>query len=293
MRSKRCNSSVNRVSWSVLAVLVLAGSYAICGSISRASANRVQENFAWSESSPEGEEFAINFPAPPRMTVGKRFFGERANYYKFHFYTVFANNTLFLVESYEGDRPKDLLRILISGRRHINGVSDVELSGVKGKEFTHDIEGLAFKGRYFATKKHAYVVEVAKRGDYDPSMDRFLNSFMLEHHPGGVLSLGSSTSPADDLFSSREVQTKAIILFKLPASYTDEARARKIRGTVILDAVLRSTGEVTDVNIRSGLGSGLDKQSIEATRAIAFVPAIKDGKPVSQRVMIEYNFNIY
>jgi TonB family protein len=137
------------------------------------------------------------------------------------------------------------------------------------------------------------VVEVAKRGDYDPFMDRFLNSFMLEHHPGGVLPLVSTTSPADDVFAASQVQTKAVILFKLPATYTEEARQRKIRGTVVLEAVLRSTGEVTDISIRSGLGSGLDEQSIEATRAIAFVPAIKDGKPVSQHVLIEYNFTIY
>jgi TonB family protein len=276
--------SINRVL--LIAVLLIGGTVS-------AAAQSNQEAFAWRESSPEGEEFTVNFPAEPRMTAGKRFFGDRQNNHKFHFYSVVSNNTLFLVESYEGDRPKDLLRILMSGRRGITGIADVELNGVKGKEFSHDIEGLSFKGRYFATKKHAYVVEAAKRGDYDPSMDHFLNSFILEHHPGGVLPVVSSPSQPDDLFSAREVQTKAIILFKLPATYTDEARSRKIRGTVVLDAVLRSTGEVTDIRIRSGLGSGLDEQSIEATKAIAFVPAIKDGKPVSQRVIIEYNFSIY
>jgi TonB family protein len=255
-------------------------------------ARGIQEAFAWQESSPEGEEFTVNFPAEPRMTTGKRFFGDRQNNYKFHFYSVVTNNTLFLVESYEGDRPKDLLKILMSGRRGITGVADVELNGVKGKEFTHDIEGLSFKGRYFATKKHAYVVEAAKRGAYDQSMDHFLNSFLLEHHPGGVLPLGASNSD-DEVLPSRELQAKVIILFKLPATYTEEGRSRKLRGTVVLDAVLRATGEVTDIHIRRGIGGGLDEQSIEATKAIAFVPAMKDGKPVSQRVILEYNFNIY
>jgi TonB family protein len=123
-------------------------------------------------------------------------------------------------------------------------------------------------------------------------MDHFLNSFLLEHHPGGVLPLGASSSD-DEIFPARELQQKVIILFKLPATYTEEARARKLRGTVVLDAALRATGEVTDIHIRRGLGGGLDEQSIEATKAIAFVPAMKDGKPVSQRVIIEYNFNIY
>ncbi len=275
---------------SSIAALMVA--IALIGSALAATAQTNQESFAWRESSPEGEEFTANFPAEPHMTVGKRFFGDRQNSYKFHFYSVFTNNTLFLVESYEGDRPKDLLRILTSGRRRITGVADVELNGVKGKEFSHDIEGLSFKGRYFATKKHVYVVEAAKRGDYDQSMDHFLNSFILEHHPGGVLPLAGSTA-SDEVFPARELQLKAIILFKLPATYTDEARARKLNGTIVLDAVFRATGEVTDIRIRKGLGSGLDEQSIEATKAIAFLPAMKDGKPVSQRLILEYNFNIY
>jgi TonB family protein len=275
--------SINRV----MLVAFILMSLALIG---QASGN--QEAFAWRESSPEGEEFTVNFPAEPRMTTGKRFFGERQNNYKFHFYSVVTNNTLFLVESYEGDRPKDLLKILMSGRRGITGVADVELNGIKGKEFSHDIEGLSFKGRYFATKKHAYVIEAAKRGEYDQSMDHFLNSFILEHHPGGVLPLGASNSD-DEIFPARELQAKVFILFKLPASYTEEARSRKLRGTVVLDAVLRGTGEVTDIHIRRGIGGGLDEQSIEATKAIAFVPAMKDGKPASQRVILEYNFNIY
>ena len=257
------------------------------------AAQSPQAAFAWRESSPEDEEFTVNFPAEPRMTTGKRFFGDRQNNYKFHFYTVVTNNTLFLVESYEGDRPKELLKILMSGRRGITGIADVELNGVKGKEFTHDIEGVAFKGRYFATKKHAYVVEAAKRGAYDQSIDHFLNSFILEHHPGGVLPLGASATDNDEILPSRELDAKAIVLFKLPASYTDEGRARKLRGTIVVDAVFRATGEVTDIHVRRGLGGGLDEQSIAATKAIAFVPAVKDGKPVSQRLMLEYSFNIY
>lgn len=274
-------------------VAALMVSIALFGTVITATPKWNQEGFAWRESSPEDEEFTVNFPAEPRMTTGKRFFGDRQNNYKFHFYTVVTKNTLFLVESYEGDRPKDLLRILMSGRRGITGVADVELNGIKGKEFSHDIEGLSFKGRYFATKKHAYVVEAAKRGAYDQSIDHFLNSFILEHHPGGVLPLGASATDNDEVLPARELDAKAIVLFKLPATYTDEARARKLRGTVVVDAVFRATGEVTDIRVRRGIGGGLDEQSIEATKAIAFVPALKDGKPVSQRLILEYNFNIY
>jgi hypothetical protein len=41
------------------------------------------------------------------------------------------------------------------------------------------------------------------------------------------------------------------------------------------------------------LPEGLTEQAIEAARDIEFKPASKDGRPVSQYVTVEYNFNIY
>jgi hypothetical protein len=60
-----------------------------------------------------------------------------------------------------------------------------------------------------------------------------------------------------------------------------------------LRAVLRSSGDIGDIAVVSGLPGGLTEQSIEATKAIVFVPAMKDSVPVSTRIMVEYNFNIY
>ncbi|MFN2576596.1 MAG: energy transducer TonB [Pyrinomonadaceae bacterium] len=96
-----------------------------------------------------------------------------------------------------------------------------------------------------------------------------------------------------EIVDSRSTPTKAVILFKLPAGYTEEARAAMIRGTVLLRAVLRSSGVVSDIEVQSGLAGGLTEQSIEATRAIVFIPAMKDGAPVSTRLIVEYNFSIY
>lgn len=249
------------------------------------------------EFSPAGEEFTAWFPAEPIMTAGKRFFGERQRDYQFHFYTIFTGDTLFMVESYEGDKPQELVRITMSSRRRISGRAGIELNGYKGTEFTQEVEGLAFKGRYFATKKHLYIVETAKRGDYDPAMDQFLNSFRLERSGESLPTIAASNVPdngsTEEVFESRQVPTKAIILFKLPATYTDAARARSIRGTVVLQAVLRASGEVSDIQVRSGLPYGLTEQSIEATKAIVFVPAMKDNQPVSQRIIVEYSFNIF
>ncbi|MCA1556179.1 MAG: energy transducer TonB [Acidobacteria bacterium] len=43
----------------------------------------------------------------------------------------------------------------------------------------------------------------------------------------------------------------------------------------------------------NGLRDGLSEMSVNAARGIRFTPATKDGRPVSQYVQVEYNFNIY
>jgi len=41
------------------------------------------------------------------------------------------------------------------------------------------------------------------------------------------------------------------------------------------------------------LKDGMTEAAIEAARNIRFFPAEKDGKPVSQWMTLEYNFNLY
>lgn len=244
---------------------------------------------------PAGEEFSVAFPQTPRITVGRRFFGDRQGRDKFRLYVVFTAETLFMVESYESDQPKDAGRILVSSRRGLSSLASIELDGFKGKEFTQDVAGLSFKGRYFSTHKHFYIVETAKRGSYDPAMDQFLNSFSLDSNDARIpVDLAPNPDAAnEEVIDPRTASSKAIILCKLPASYTDAARAHSIRGTVVLSAVLRATGDVGDIKVQAGLPEGLSEQSIEATKGIIFVPALKEGKAVSQRIMVEYNFNIF
>ena len=73
----------------------------------------------------------------------------------------------------------------------------------------------------------------------------------------------------------------------------DEARAHRIVGTVILEAIFAEDGYVANISVTKGLKDGLTENAIEAARNIKFFPAEKDGKPVSQRMMLEYNFALY
>jgi TonB family protein len=93
-------------------------------------------------------------------------------------------------------------------------------------------------------------------------------------------------------FPAQDVDQKARILARPEPRYTEEARANSVTGTVVLRAVFSASGEVTNVHLVSGLPDGLTEKAVEAAFGIKFLPAVKDGRPVSQYIQIEYNFSL-
>ena len=101
---------------------------------------------------------------------------------------------------------------------------------------------------------------------------------------------GNRDANGERIYSPREVTQKAQILSKPDAEYTEEARKNHVAGTVVVRAVLSSTGQVTQVRPISSLPYGLTEKAIAAAHKIKFQPAMKDGTPVSVYMQIEYNF---
>jgi TonB family protein len=112
---------------------------------------------------------------------------------------------------------------------------------------------------------------------------------------GGGVGGGNGNNGTDysRTFTTREVNVKARILSRPEPQYTEEARKNQVSGTVVLRAVFSSSGQVTNIRAVSGLPYGLTERAIAAARQIRFTPAMKDGRPVSQYIQIEYNFNLY
>jgi TonB family protein len=108
--------------------------------------------------------------------------------------------------------------------------------------------------------------------------------------PGGG---GGGDTDYNKIFKPNEVTQKAKILSKPSPEYTEEARKNQVTGTVTLQMVFSSSGAVTNIRTVSGLPYGLTEKAIAAARRIQFSPAMKDGRPVSQYIRVEYNFNIY
>ena len=94
-------------------------------------------------------------------------------------------------------------------------------------------------------------------------------------------------------FKASETTRKAQLLAKPEPSYTEWARRFSVTGTVRVRAILMASGRVGGITAITKLPHGLTQEAIEAARKIKFEPAVKDGRPVSQYVTIEYNFHIY
>lgn len=107
--------------------------------------------------------------------------------------------------------------------------------------------------------------------------------------PGG----GGGGTDYNRIFRSGEVNSRARVLVKPEPSYTESARKNQITGTVVLRAVFSSSGSVTNISTIRGLPDGLTERAIAAAKQIKFVPAQKDGHPVSMWMQLEYNFNLY
>ena len=79
-------------------------------------------------------------------------------------------------------------------------------------------------------------------------------------------------------------------LSRVKPEYTSEADQANITATVEAMVVFRLNGEVGRCEIVRWAGFGLEESAERAIRQLKFKPATRDGKPVSIRALIRYNF---
>ena len=75
--------------------------------------------------------------------------------------------------------------------------------------------------------------------------------------------------------------TKPVEILSVPKPvYTEEGRAKKIEGDVLVQVLFAASGEVKVLHVVRGLGYGLDESAEAAARQIRFKPAEQAGQPV-------------
>src|SRR5579864_7383783 len=84
----------------------------------------------------------------------------------------------------------------------------------------------------------------------------------------------------------------AEILSKPVPIYTEEARAKRIEGEVLLEVMLEATGRLRVLKVVRGLGHGLDDAAVRAAEQIRFKPALKDGQPYDSTAVVHIIFQL-
>lgn len=79
-------------------------------------------------------------------------------------------------------------------------------------------------------------------------------------------------------------------LNRVKPDYTTEAEQADITATVEAMVVFRFNGEVGRVETIRWAGFGLEESAERAIRQLKFKPSTRDGKPISVRALIRYNF---
>ena len=110
---------------------------------------------------------------------------------------------------------------------------------------------------------------------------------------------GQNTSDAASARESREKlaqlyqssgDRKAKVIYRVEPEYPEDARAKKIEGTVLLGFTIDHEGLPQGIQVKRSLYPSLDQSAIEAVRKWRFEPALKNGQPVSMWVTVEVYF---
>ncbi len=96
---------------------------------------------------------------------------------------------------------------------------------------------------------------------------------------------------AGRIYQPKEVAQRPKFGHRDSPGLTPEALAHGVRGRILLTAVLCRTGKVTDIQVVEGLPFGMNLEAIKAARGIQFEPAEKNGRKVSERIELDYNFS--
>jgi TonB family protein len=109
---------------------------------------------------------------------------------------------------------------------------------------------------------------------------------------------GDADVPAPPTVQSRPAAQAAArivpaeILSKPVPIYTEEARAKRIEGEVLLEVVLEATGKLHVLKVVHGLGHGLDDAAVRAAEQIRFKPALQNGQPSDSTVVLHVIFQL-
>ena len=241
----------------------------------------------------ESDEFSVMLPKLPAMTTTRGLRYQDRKYQTHRQLETFVDGLLYIVEVYENPEPRQSLDEFISQYQNVFKCDPASertftVDGYSGKECSAENKEYLAKVQFFVTETRLYRFLVKRRPDAsEAGAQGFFSSIRLGKSTEGIK---VTDGPGDPTATAGPPDDKVRLLSKPEPSYTYEARANKIAGTVILKVVFTSKGTVENIRVVRGLPNGLTERAIEAAKKITFVPATKDGHAVSMWMQLEYNF---
>jgi TonB family protein len=86
--------------------------------------------------------------------------------------------------------------------------------------------------------------------------------------------------------------TPVEIISKPQPVYTNEARALKLEGEVLLEVMFGANGTLHVNRVVRGLGHGLDEAAIAAANKMKFKPALRMGQPTDSTAVVHVVFEM-
>jgi TonB family protein len=111
----------------------------------------------------------------------------------------------------------------------------------------------------------------------------------------GVCAQDAAAAPPaaqEERVYTRDVVDKPAVILSMPdpVYYNSGEKLLSRAGAVKISVVLSASGRVRDAQVLEGLSKNQDFAALKAARRITFMPATKDGVPVSQSYVAVYRF---
>jgi len=256
----------------------------------------------WQRYTVKGDDFSVTLPALPAMITTKTYNQRSQKELRQRVLTTSVGSVIFYINVFENSKPKQSLEEFIA-EQNANSLYDlasereVSINGVTGKEYSSRSKNPPVTAQFFVTERRLYRFAAAGSSAEHSAIKQFFSSIALGKKTEGTEVSDGPGIPLDvdvgTIYLAKEVDTRPRLISKPEPGYTERARRKETTGAVRLQVVFSAIGEVTNIRVVEGLPNGLTEKAIDAARRIKFVPGIKDGKPVSVWMQLEYHFHLY
>jgi TonB family protein len=255
----------------------------------------------WIAFVPQDEDFTATIPAGPTMRnypIYNSPYDKREKVLAHHEYSGYGDGLIYIIQSLKAEHPAKLPDGLLDLVNDTAAFQRIKLG-----EVTADLFRTVVPHRYasytkhtlrFMTKDHLYVIALMTLEENNAAVDRFISGLRMRKASDQVTAIEQLPEASNrSVWDAKDLSRKVIVVWKSEPFYTDAARAHRVVGKIVVQAVFSEDGYVTDITVVQGLKDGLNESAIDAARNIRFFPAEKDGQRVSQRMLLEYNFELY